>query len=115
MESFTVQVFPVARPDEWRAFCESAATGQRADSHRQMLRRLGVKREHIYLAGPQTMVLVWEGLDQKEVGQKMADMLENPQSEHERYLATYVIPVVHGMDPSMGAPPEVEQIVTIET
>lgn len=115
MESFTVQVFPIARPDEWRSFIESAATGDRAEAHREMLKRLGVKREHIYQVGPQTMVLVWEGMDQKEVGQKMGEMLESPRTDHERYLASYVIPVIHGVDPSAGPPPEVEEVVVIET
>jgi hypothetical protein len=89
METFAVSVFPVAQPDEWRAFIDSIASGERADAHRQMLRRLGIKREHIrYQPSPagDVMVLVWEGVDQDSVAPLLADMLQNPQSEHERYI-----------------------------
>jgi hypothetical protein len=44
VESFAVQIFPIAKPDEWRGFMESIDTGDRGDAHRQALRRLGVKR-----------------------------------------------------------------------
>ena len=47
METFAVTVFPVAKPDQWRAWVDSIANGDRADAHRQMMRRLGIKREHI--------------------------------------------------------------------
>ena len=47
METFAVTVFPVAKPDEWRAWMDSVDSGERADAHRQFLRRLGVKREHV--------------------------------------------------------------------
>jgi hypothetical protein len=46
------------------------------------------------------MVLVWEGVDQDRVPELLADLVQNPQSEHERYIATYVIPDLHGVDPS---------------
>ena len=45
----------------------------------------------------------------------MADFMQNPQSEHERYIATYVIPDIHGADPSAGPPPMVQEDATIET
>jgi hypothetical protein len=93
METFAVSVFPVAKPDEWRAWIDSIASGDRADAHRQMMRRLGIKREHIrHQASPQ-----------------------NPQSEHERYIATHVIPDLHGADPTAGPPPMVQSVATIET
>ena len=41
METFAVTVFPVAKPDEWRAWADSIASGDRAAAHRQMMRRLG--------------------------------------------------------------------------
>jgi len=41
-------------------------------------------------------------------------MLVDPQSEHERYLATYVVPVLHGVDVSAGPPPSVRRVATIE-
>jgi hypothetical protein len=118
METFTVQVFPIAKPDEWRAFADSIAKGERADAHRETLRRLGVKREHLYTQATPAghlMVLVWEGVDQDRVGELMSDMVQNPQSEHERYLGNHVIPNLHGVDPTAGPPPETEKVATIET
>jgi hypothetical protein len=61
------------------------------------------------------MVLIWEGVDQDRVPELMADLMQNPQSEHERYIATYVIPDIHGADPSAGPPPMVQKDATIET
>jgi hypothetical protein len=95
METFAVTVFPVAKPDEWRAWVDSIASGDRADAHRQMMRRLGIKREHIrHQASPggDVMVLVWEGVEQDRAPELLADLVQNPQSEHERYIATHVIP-----------------------
>jgi len=117
MDTFTVQVFPVAKPAEWRSFIKSVESGDRADGHRQMLRRLGIKREHIFTqSAPEgdVMVLVWEGVDQGRVGELMADILQNPQSDHERYVGTYVIPTLHGVDPTAGPPPMTERVATIE-
>jgi len=118
METFAVSVFPVAKPDEWRAFIDSIASGERADAHRQMLRRLGIKREYIrYQASPagDVMVLVWEGVDQDRVPLLLGDLLQNPQSDHERYIATHVIPDLHGVDPSAGPPPMMQSVATIES
>ena len=105
METFAIAVFPVAKPDEWRAWIDSIASGDRADAHRQMMRRLGIRREHIrYQASPagDVMVLVWEGVEQDRVAELLAGLVQNPQSEHERYIATHVIPDLHGVDPSAG-------------
>jgi hypothetical protein len=118
MEAFAVQVFPIAKPDDWRAFIASIDTGERSDAQRQALRRLGVKREHVHhQATPagDVMVLVWEGVEQDRVPELMGDMVQNPQSEHERYLATHVIPDIHGVDPTAGPPPTVQKVATIET
>ena len=117
METFAVSVFPVAKPDEWRAFIDSIASGDRADAHRQMLRRLGINREDIrYQASPagNVMVLVWEGVEQDRAPELLADLVQNPQSEHERYIATHVIPDLHGVDPSAGPPPVMQEVATIE-
>ena len=117
METFAVTVFPVAKPDQWRAWVDSIASGDRADAHRQMMRRLGIKREHIrHQASPagDAMVLVWEGVEQDRVPELLADLVQNPQSEHERYIATYVIPDLHGVDPSAGPPPVMQEVATIE-
>ena len=105
METFAVTVFPVAKPDEWRALMNSVDSGERADAHRQFLRRLGVKREHVrYQASPagDVMVLIWEGVEQDRVPELMADLVQNPQSEHQRYIATHVIPDIHGAVLSAG-------------
>ena len=83
-----------------------------------MMRRLGIKREHIrYQASPggDVMVLVWEGVEQDRVPELLADLVQNPQSEHERYIATHVIPDLHGVDPSAGPPPMMQEVATIET
>jgi hypothetical protein len=80
--------------------------------------RLGIKREHIrHQASPagDVMVLVWEGVEQDRVPELLADLVQNPQSEHERYIATYVIPDLHGADPSAGPPPVMQEVATIET
>lgn len=118
MEAFCSNRFPVAKPDEWRAWIDSIASGERADAHRQTLRRLGIKREHIrHQASPagDVMVLVWEGVEQDRVAPLLGDMVQNPQSDHERYIATHVIPDIHGVDPSAGPPPMVQEVATIET
>ena len=118
METFAVAVFPVAKPDEWRAWVDSIGSGDRSDAHRQMLRRLGIKREHIHhQASPagDVMVLVWEGIEQDRVAPMLADLVENPQSQHERYIASHVIPDLHGVDPSAGPPPTMQKVTTIET
>jgi len=117
MDTFTVQVFPIAQPDEWDAWIESAGSGDRAEAHRQMLSRMGVTKEHVFRQdtpmGP-IMVLVWEGVDHSEVTKLMGDMLANPQSDHERYVGSHVIPVIHGVDPTAGPPPEMRKVATIE-
>jgi hypothetical protein len=118
METFAVTVFPVAKPGEWRAWVDSIAIGDRADAHRQMMRRLGIKREHIrHQASPagDVMVLVWEGVEQDRASELLADLVKNPQSEHERYIATHVIPDLHGADPAAGPPPTVQEVATIGT
>jgi hypothetical protein len=77
METFPVAVFPVAKPDEWRAWVDSIASGDRADAHRQMMRRLGIKREHIrHQMSPagDVMVLVWEGVEQDRVAPLLKDL-----------------------------------------
>jgi hypothetical protein len=64
---------------------------------------LGVKRGHIrYQSTPAggVMVLVWVAVPQDELRPLMADMVHGPQSEHGCYLATPVIPVLHGVDPA---------------
>ena len=117
MDRFAVSVFPIAKLDDWRSEMESFTAGERAEAHRAFLRGLGVTREHAFhQASPagDLLVLVHEGVSQDEIGGKMADFIQNPQSEHERHLATYVIPELHGVDPTAGPPPEMEKVATIE-
>ena len=98
--------------------CRQHRQRERAGTPRQMLRRLGIKREHIrHQASPvgDVMVVVWEGVDQDRVAPLLADLLQNPQSEHEQYIVTHVIPDLHGVDPSAGPPPMMQKVATIET
>jgi len=48
-------------------------------------------------------------------GPLLADLLHNPRSEHERYIGTHVIPDFHGVGPSAGPPPMMQNVATIET
>lgn len=118
METLAVSVFAVAKPDEWRAFVNSIASGERGDAHRQMLRRLRIKREHMRSkASPagDVVTLVWEGGDQDRVASLLANFLQNPRSEHERYIAIHVMPDLGGVDTSAGPPPIMQEVATIET
>ena len=45
----------------------------------------------------------------------LADLVQNPQSEHGRYIAPHVIPDLHDADPSAGPPPTVQKVATIDT
>lgn len=117
MESFAVFVFPLAKPDQWREFVDSANDGEHASAHRAFLKRMGVHREHVHHQSSPAgdlMVLIWEGVDQDQATSAMGDALQNPQSDHERYIATYVIPELHGVDPAAGSP-EMRKAATIET
>jgi hypothetical protein len=116
VDNFTVQVFPIAKPADWHSFCDKIAGCEHADAHRQMMRRLDIKREHIFTLESQgeLMVLVWEGVDQDQVHGRMDDLLENPPSDHERYFGTTVIPELHGVDAKAGPPPERSEAATIE-
>jgi len=118
LETFAVQVFPVARPEEWDTFMQEASSGHRAEGHREMLRGLGVTREHVYRQDTPAgaiMVLVWEGIDQSEIPERMGKMIENPKTDHERHIVGHVIPVILGVDPAAGPPPEMRKVATTET
>jgi len=117
-DTFAVQVFPIAKPREWREFCESIETGERSGAHREMLERLGVTREHIFhqkAPAADVMVLVWEGVDQEQTTEGMGELIQKPQSEHERYLVSHVVRELHGIDPTAAPPPQIEKIATVET
>ena len=113
-----VEVFPITDVAGWRQFAEEIASGERSAAHADMLRRFGVTREHIFhQSSPEgdVMVLVWEGVEQDEAAQGLGDIVQNPQSEHEQYLVSHVIPNFHGVDPTAGPPPRVEKVGVIET
>jgi hypothetical protein len=117
-DTFAVQVFPIAKPREWREFCESIETGEGSGAHREMLERLGVTREHIFhqkAPAADVMVLVWEGVDQEQAAEGMGELIKKPQSEHERYLVSHVVRELHGIDPTAAPPPQIEKIATVET
>ena len=117
MEIFAVAVFPIAKLEEWKQFAESASTGERSEGHKSFLRRIGVKREHIHhMPSPMgdIAILIWEGVSQDQVPELMGQVMGNPQTDHERYIATHVIPVLHGVDLSAGPPPEVKRVATTE-
>jgi hypothetical protein len=59
--------------------------------------------------------LVWEGVEQDRAPELLADLVQNPQCEHERYIATHVIPDLHGADPTAGPAPMVQNVATIGT
>ncbi len=117
MDVFSVNLFPVAKVEEWKAFCQSAADGEKAADHRAFLKRMGVTREHIFhQATPMgsVMVLVWEGVGQEQANQGMAEMFTNPASDYEQWLRDYVVKELHGVDPAGPPPPPIESIATIE-
>jgi hypothetical protein len=41
MDTFAVQVFPIADLDAWKSFADEISSGGRKDAHRDALRRLG--------------------------------------------------------------------------
>jgi hypothetical protein len=118
MATYAAGVMPVVKTDDWRAFVQSAATGDKAEDHRTFLRRQGVTRENIFLQPTpmgDLMILVWEGVDAKQMSDSMAELMQNPQSDYERWLVDHVVVKMHGVDPSQGTPPPVEHLATIDT
>jgi hypothetical protein len=118
MSEIAVSVMPVADVDAWKGFLEEVSTGARGDAHRAFLRRGGVHKETIF--HQQTpmgdlMVLVWDGVDPDQMAAHFASMLQNPTSDHERYLRDYVIPKVHGIDTTQPPPPPARELAAITT
>jgi len=113
MEKVAVAVMPVADLGAWQEFIQEINTGARAEEHRAFLRRGGVQTEHVF--HQQTpmgdlAVLVWEGVDPEQLGTHMADLMQNPASDHERYLRDHVVGKIHGVDLTHGAPPPAQRL-----
>ena len=92
---------------------DEVVSGGRGDAHREFLRGGGVTAEHVaHQPTPMgdLMVLVWEGVDQDQMAQLFAGMLQNPTTDHERYLRDFLIPEVHGIDLTQPPPPPAELV-----
>ena len=118
MTQIAATVMPIADLGAWQAFAEEISTGSRSEAHRAFLRRGGVQKETIF--HQQTpmgdlMVMVWDGVDPHQMAAHFGGMLQNPTSDHERYLRDYVIPKVHGIDTEQGSPPPTPQVAEITT
>jgi hypothetical protein len=115
MEKVAVAVMPVADVGAWEEFLEEITTGDRAEAHRAFLARGGVQTEHVF--HQQTpmgdlAVLVWEGLDPEQLGAHMADLVQNPASDHERYLRDHVVAKIHGIDLDHEPPPPARRVAS---
>ncbi len=118
MSQIAVAVMPVTDVGAWQEFVDEITTGARSDDHRAFLRRGGVRSEtlfHQQTPMGDLMVLVWDGVDPAQLGAHFGDMLQNPASDHERYLRDYVIPKVHGIDTTQPPPPPARQVAEVIT
>ena len=111
-----VSVNPIADVPGWRQFAEETSTGARHDAHVEMLRQFGVTRAHVFqhsTPGGEVEILVWEGVEQEDLPALFA-RFKNPQSDHQRYIASHVLPNLHGIDLTAEPPPPPEKVSTIE-
>jgi hypothetical protein len=118
MPQMAVAVMPIADVGAWQAFADEISTGARSDAHRAFLRRGGVRRETLFhQQSPMgdLMVLLWDGVDPDQLAAHFGSMLQDPASDHERYLRDYVIPKVHGIDTDQPPPPPARQVSDIAT
>jgi hypothetical protein len=118
MTQIAVAVMPIADVVAWQEFADEISTGARSDAHRAFLRRGGVSKEtlfHQQTPMGDLMVLVWDGVHPDQMAAHFGSMLQNPTSDHERYLADYVIPKVHGIDTEQPPPPPARQVAEITT
>ena len=118
MEKVAVSVMPIADMDGFKQFVDEISSGSRADAHREFLRRGGVAAERAFVQPTpmgDLMVLVWEGVDQTAMNEFFADMMQNPASDHERYIRDVAIAKIHGIDLTQPPPPPAEQMTTVTT
>jgi hypothetical protein len=118
MTQMAVAVVPITDVGAFQKFADEVSTGARSDAHRAFLRRGGVRSETIF--HQQTpmgdlMVLVWDGVDPDQMAAHFSSMLQNPTSDHERYLRDDVIPKVHGVDTTQPPPPPAQRVAEITT
>ena len=116
MTQMAVAVMPIADVGAWQSFIDEIATGARSDAHRAFLRSGGVRTEsafHQQTPMGDLMVLVWEGVDPEQMAATFGSMLQNPTTEHERYLRDYVIPKLHGIDTAQPTPPPARRVTEI--
>jgi hypothetical protein len=116
MEKFAVSVMPIVDMDGWKQFVDEVVSGGRGDAHRDLLRRRGVTAEHVFHQPTpmgDLMVVVWEGVDQDQMGQLLGDMLQNPTTDHERYVRDVVVAKMHGIDLTQPPPPPMEMVSSI--
>ena len=118
MTQIAVAVMPIADMSAWQAFSDEISTGARSDAHREFLRRGGVSKEtlfHQQTPMGDLMVMVWDGVDTGQMAAHFGSMLQEPASDHERYLRDYVIPKLHGIDTPQPPPPPAIQVAEIIT
>jgi hypothetical protein len=116
MTDIAVAVMPIADKGAWTEFLDEISTGARCDAHRAFLRRGGVRSETIFLQETpmgDMMVLVWDGVDPDQLAAHFGSMLENPTTDHERYMRDFVIPKVHGIDTTQPPPAPAQQMAVI--
>ncbi len=116
MTRMAVAVMPIANVGAWQKFADEISTGARGDAHRAFLRRGGVHSEtmfHQQTPMGDLMVLVWDGVDPDQLAAHFSSMLQNPTSDHERYLRDYVIPTLHGVDTTQPPPPPARRVAEI--
>ena len=115
MTQMAVAVVPIIDVGAFQKFADEVSTGVRSDAHRAFLRRGGVQSETIF--HQQTpmgdlMVLVWDGVDPEQMAAHFSSMLEDPTSDHERYLRDYSTRV-HGVDTTQPLPPPAQRVAEI--
>jgi hypothetical protein len=118
MTQMAVAVMPIVDVGAWQEFADEVTTGARSDAHRDFLRRGGVRTETLFHQPTpmgDLMVLVWDGVDPDQLAAHFASMLQNPASDHERYLRDHVIPKLHGIDTAQPPPPSARKVAEITT